>query len=77
MTRWGKIVNDWLAENPCEKIIQVNYEEIGHSSAELGVLPLINPFKIWTTNYVLIPNSDDFDDWVETVPRNPCEIKLK
>ena len=32
-------------------------------------------FTIWTKNFVYFPAGYDGDEWIASVPRNPCNIK--
>lgn len=32
------------------------------------------PFTAWTKNYVYFPAVYDGSEWVESVPRNPCDV---
>ncbi len=33
------------------------------------------PFTAWSKEYVYFPGCYDGAEWVESVPRNPCDIK--
>ena len=35
------------------------------------------PFTLWTEDYVYFPAKYDGSEWVEGVPRNPCDIATK
>jgi len=35
------------------------------------------PFTAWSKNYVYFPVCYDGKEWVESVPRNPCETKTE
>ena len=34
-------------------------------------------FTAWSNNFVYFPGMYDGDYWVESVPRNPCDLKTK
>ena len=36
-----------------------------------------NPFTAWSKNWVYFPICYDGSEWVGSVPRNPCDIKMR
>ena len=76
VTTWKELIDACLMKNSIfEKIetITLTPEEL-NEQFDNGVGDIQGkPFTAWTKSYVLFPVTYDGAEWVEAVPRNPCD----
>ena len=76
MATWRKLIEDFLDEKG-DTLVATTLSQAeldkefnsGYGGSE-GV-----PFTAWSEDWVYFPGVYDGDEWVDRVPRNPCDIK--
>lgn len=63
---WNNVVHSTLSQNELDQLFDRNYGSINGK-----------PFTLWTKNWVYFPAENDGREWVECVPRNPCNISTE
>jgi len=72
---WRKLIVDEMEEHGESMRDIEDATLIGDE--DLDVQTSMTPFTIWTHNRVYFPACYDSGEWVESVPRNPCDEKTE